>query len=363
MNKTAGKTNVKQENVRKEYTMTNDMSLIMLKIEELSAKVNCMVTKNELNESETRLKRFVDNRYFSLKDKIEAHESANKNKSEVNVAKNLLEDKSVKEWIQMTIEESQKTAFDKLLTHQRNEMRKEAEEIRKQCKELVQEKEKILKDITQRQITEMQETFKKEILNIIESNMQKNKTLLNKDDTNVKERISTLEANYKNSQIGLQDQLKQTNESIISLKEVTMNRLLELTSKLEAYKQGNSEAIQSPKPKTRELIIESSEKRNKTLGDDHQLVISSKKIQRPPRINCEEVPLFAGISSNEGKSDDEKPNCKFFSQSNSYSSDVFCEPSEHEFGNPEEDKELLKFIRDSIKGNIANGICSMKYYR
>jgi len=353
----------------KKLSTSSELTLILLKrkVEELSEKVNTLATKESLNGVEETLRRLVDSKYFTLRDKIDCHISARKEQSKKDASKrneegkNTIEAQKIKLLVKKTIDQYQKTIIEKIMSESSQKSDNGSIElIKKECERLAHENANIIKEIeahNKRQIAEINEILGKKIevqLNALR------KKLIDKNLPNKKQedKVSTLEANYNNClslQAKLQTQLKETNETIINLKEVMMNKISELTMELESYKQENLNC----KPAKTELIANSA--KNHTRNNNCKLLTSSKKPKRPPHVNCNEItPL--DFNKEDLYSDDEnsKLNNKLFSQC--YGSDAFCESSEQDFGNPEEDKELLQFIGESIKrNNTNNGIINKDY--
>lgn len=361
---------------------SSELTLILLKrkVEELSSKLSTVATKESLSGLEETLRRLIDSRYFTLRDKIDCHISAGRDSHRESKTRRGDEGKSgesqrMKLWVQRTVEQCQKTVLDKVASEGAKES---VEAVKKKCERLAHENAVVMNSIKEieangkRQMAEVNENIGKKIAGLMESykselNVLKkklaDKTFPTKDSKRLDERLSSIESNYKtylSAQAAIQAQLRETNEATLNLKEVIMGKLLQFSSQLEVYRQ--SELGGAPLFRKTEEILKSAGKPKKNRNNSCQLVISSKKALRAPRSNRDGIPLLeldreAGLNDQSiGKSDDDslKLSKKLLSQS--YGSDVFCEPSEHELTNTEEDKELFQFIHESIKGSVkSNG--------
>eukprot|EP00826_Nyctotherus_ovalis_P008292 TRINITY_DN12141_c0_g1_i3.p1 TRINITY_DN12141_c0_g1~~TRINITY_DN12141_c0_g1_i3.p1 ORF type:complete len:404 (-),score=95.56 TRINITY_DN12141_c0_g1_i3:122-1333(-) len=338
------------------------LTALRQRVEELSERVSRTATKDELRGTEETLRSLVNSRYSALKDKVDRHVAADK--AEERGGKG----EEMKLWVQKTVVDEVKSR-DLQMQRSNKELKESIEIIENKCRQLATENATIVNSVKEveatikRQMDEIDARFNKEITDLAEKHKLGLNVLANKSsaskDSDFSERISSLETdcrNYLSTQAEIKVQLRETCEGTATLKEAILNKLQELSSQLE-------ECSCKIPPKAEELTIETARARKKPR-DNFQLAVSSKKLARPPRAKHEDVPLlgFGRESSVEqGKSDDEnlKSGRKLFSLSNSCenSSDVFCEPSEHDFGNTEEDKEFLQFIRESIKDNgSVNGI-------
>eukprot|EP00826_Nyctotherus_ovalis_P018264 TRINITY_DN1544_c0_g1_i3.p1 TRINITY_DN1544_c0_g1~~TRINITY_DN1544_c0_g1_i3.p1 ORF type:complete len:404 (+),score=122.65 TRINITY_DN1544_c0_g1_i3:262-1473(+) len=364
---------------------SSELTLILLKrkVEELTGKLNTMATKESLGGLEETLRKLIDSRYFTLRDKIDCHISAGKDSCRESKSRRGEEARSgesqrMKLWVQRMIEQCQKSVLEKVASEG---MKESVETVKKKCERLAHENAVVANSIKEieangkRQMAEVNENIGKKLSSLMESykselNILKkkltDKSFPNKDNKKLDERLSSIENNYKtclNTQAAIQAQLRETNEATLNLKEVIMNKLLQFSSQLEACKQ--NELASAPQLRKTEEIVKSADKPKKNRNNSCQLVISSKKGLRAPRSNRDGIPLLEfdrEVGSNDqsiGKSDDDslKLSKKLLSQS--YGSDVFCEPSEHELTNTEEDKELFQFIHESIKGNVkAEGVAA-----